>query len=203
MISLKGDDITDEKHKTDLAKQASPRDDVDVLLPMNFSFFMEWYLSDTFAVGVKHSVDLLAFDSTYNNITLTETLAINKTYLTATWLLYEVNESGRIGFTCGAGPSSYYYSIEEKEKNGTTSTKTGKYDDTVSGMAYTAGAFYDFGSGPWGARFGLNLVDTQYSSDVTIPVETSSSINSLTVKEHKLTPDGSGVLFDVKIRYNF
>lgn len=190
------DTVFEGEHRTSQVK-----DESITLVPFNYSVFLEWYMSNHFAVGLKQSVNMRASLTDYDDTSLKEAAFVSHSFLTATWFYYDSLFFGHFGFFCGVGPSSYTYYFEETHKTGSTETSV-EENYTVEGLASIAGAFYDIGRGSWGARFGVNAVKTQYD-ELVIPAQTSISTNSFTSGEHEIRPDASGLLLDFSIRYIF
>lgn len=149
--------------------------------------YVEWYALDTFGIGAR--VMAIAAARTYSGAgtKLEQLITISSTLLTANWVPIGSEDYVRFGFIGGIGPARY--ELKEKYTNDFTSSQNSDDTASASGSATLLGGYVDWGGEDFGARFGIDLFQT--------------NLDKLNTPNGDLTVDGSGLAWYFDLRWAF
>ncbi len=129
--------------------------------------YVEWYAFEEFGVGFRlNGLGVVETVSTLSTIEQRE-LSVGSSFITLNWVPVGASDYTRFGLLAGFGNSEYKYT-ELKDYATVNSVST-------EGPATLLGGYVDWGGEDFGARFSLNLLNTDLAEKNGTKVDASGS----------------------------
>lgn len=151
-----------------------------------FHLYAEWYLFDDIGLGVRNTAIAGGRTYSYLDAEQTDTASISALLLTVNWVPLGSEDYTRMGVMGGVGPATYTAEREVKFDSGEGNTSE---SETSTGMATLLGIYVDWGAEGFGARFGVNYLNTDLD-----PIEFDGE---------ELEVDGTGYQWYFDLRWAF
>jgi hypothetical protein len=151
-----------------------------------FQLYGEWYLFDDVGLGLRHISVAGGRTYSYLDAEQTDTASVTANLITVNWVPLGSEDYVRMGVLAGIGGARYEAKTEVDFASDTLGEDISESDST-SGTATLLGVYVDWGGESFGARFGLNALQTD--------------LDTVELSGQELNVDGTGTALYFDLRW--